>query len=107
MRLFSFGGHGLALAALALVVFGAYDSYPAETSDDEWKKNWDFFGMLFRVNGLVLGNALKIIRIFFSLNFVKRYRGKGLFFVRGKIEAVFFDIAKFSAFLSLINVCFS
>jgi len=24
----SFGGYGLALAALALVVFGAYDSYP-------------------------------------------------------------------------------
>jgi len=23
-----FGGYGLALAALALVVFGAYDSYP-------------------------------------------------------------------------------
>jgi len=29
MQLFSFGGYGLALAALALVVFGAYDSYPA------------------------------------------------------------------------------
>ena len=29
MRLFSFGGYGLALAALALVVFGAYDSYPS------------------------------------------------------------------------------
>ena len=28
MRLFSFGGYGLALAALALLVFGAYDSYP-------------------------------------------------------------------------------
>jgi len=28
MRLFSFGGYGLALAALALVFFGAYDSYP-------------------------------------------------------------------------------
>jgi len=28
LRLFSFGGEGLALAALALVVFGAYDSYP-------------------------------------------------------------------------------
>jgi len=25
---FSFGGYGLALAALALVGFGAYDSYP-------------------------------------------------------------------------------
>jgi len=24
----NFGGYGLALAALALVVFGAYDSYP-------------------------------------------------------------------------------
>jgi len=28
LRLSSFGGYGLALAALALVVFGAYDSYP-------------------------------------------------------------------------------
>ena len=28
MRLSSFGGYGLALAALARVVFGAYDSYP-------------------------------------------------------------------------------
>jgi len=27
LRLFSFGGYGLALAALALVVFGAYDNY--------------------------------------------------------------------------------
>jgi len=26
---FSLGGYGLAFAALALVVFGAYDSYPA------------------------------------------------------------------------------
>jgi len=32
LRLFSFGGYGLALAALALVVFGAYDSYPLWTS---------------------------------------------------------------------------
>jgi len=28
LQLFSFCGYGLALAALALVVFGAYDSYP-------------------------------------------------------------------------------
>jgi len=27
-----FGGYGLALAALALVVFGAYDSYPRITT---------------------------------------------------------------------------
>jgi len=32
LRLFSFGGYGLALAALALVVFGAYDSYPATSN---------------------------------------------------------------------------
>jgi len=32
LRLFSFGGYGLALAALALVVFGAYDSYPYQTT---------------------------------------------------------------------------
>jgi len=31
LRLFSFVGYGLALAALALVVFGAYDSYPNNT----------------------------------------------------------------------------
>jgi len=31
LRLFSFGGYGLALAALALVVFGAHDSYPIKT----------------------------------------------------------------------------
>jgi len=30
LRLFSFCGYGLALAALALVLFGAYDSYPTE-----------------------------------------------------------------------------
>jgi len=30
--LFSFGGYGLALAALAVVVFGAYDSYPPKPS---------------------------------------------------------------------------
>jgi len=28
LRLFSFGDYGLALAALALAVFGAYDTYP-------------------------------------------------------------------------------
>jgi len=32
LRLYSFGGYGLALAALALVIFGAYDSYPTDTS---------------------------------------------------------------------------
>jgi len=31
LRLFSFGGYELALAALALVLFGAYDSYPSHT----------------------------------------------------------------------------
>jgi len=30
LRLFSFGGYGLALAALALVVFDAYDSCPLQ-----------------------------------------------------------------------------
>jgi len=33
LRLFSFGGYGLALAALALVVFGAYDSYPTQLNE--------------------------------------------------------------------------
>jgi len=32
LRLFSFGGYGLALAALALARFGAYDSYPEEAT---------------------------------------------------------------------------
>jgi len=35
LRLFSFGGYGLALAALALVVFGAYDSYPSDITELE------------------------------------------------------------------------
>jgi len=35
LRLFSFGGYGLALAALALVVFGAYDSYPLNTRGEK------------------------------------------------------------------------
>jgi len=37
LRLFSFGGYGLALAALALVVFDAYDSYPTDRWDFEDK----------------------------------------------------------------------
>jgi len=32
LQLFSIGGYGLALAALAFVVFGAYDSYPKVTA---------------------------------------------------------------------------
>jgi len=35
LLLFSFGGYGLALAALALVVFGAYDSYPEKNANIE------------------------------------------------------------------------
>jgi len=34
LRLFSFGGYGLALAALALVDFGAYDSYPISSNEN-------------------------------------------------------------------------
>jgi len=36
LRLFSFGGCGLALAAMVLVVFGAYDSYPNLGILPEW-----------------------------------------------------------------------
>jgi len=36
LRLFSFGGYGLALAALALGVFGAYDSYPEKSTTLGW-----------------------------------------------------------------------
>ena len=39
MRLFSFGGYGSALAALALVVFGAYDSYPIQSKDERTDKS--------------------------------------------------------------------
>jgi len=42
LRLSSFGDYGLALAALALVVFGAYDSYPKMqllmTETEEWRR---------------------------------------------------------------------
>jgi len=41
----SFGGYGLALAALALVVFGAYDSYPIRS----------FMADLFSVDLCLLG----------------------------------------------------
>jgi len=37
MRLFSFGGNGLALAALALVVFGAINAPPKKTTSTEIK----------------------------------------------------------------------
>jgi len=36
LRLFSFGGYGLALATLALVVFGAYDGYPKFTTSPRY-----------------------------------------------------------------------
>jgi len=39
LQLFSFGGYGLAVAALALVVFGAYDSYPKISSLPEKKSS--------------------------------------------------------------------
>jgi len=39
LRLFSFGGYGLALAALALVVFGAIECPPME-DDDAYYKNY-------------------------------------------------------------------
>jgi len=47
LRLFSFGGYGLALAALALVVFSAYDSYPFDTTailPRFWQKKSVFVG---------------------------------------------------------------
>jgi len=39
LRLSSFGGYGLALAALALVVFGAYDCYPKIKSSNNASKS--------------------------------------------------------------------
>jgi len=45
LRLFSFGGYGLALPALALVVFGAYDSYPPLMN--VWPMCWIGFRMPF------------------------------------------------------------
>jgi len=41
LRLFSFCGYGLALAALALVVFGAYDSYPVKSITPLDNKRWN------------------------------------------------------------------
>jgi len=40
---FLVGGYGLALAALALVVFGAYDSYPTKLSTTFIVINRDVF----------------------------------------------------------------
>jgi len=42
LRLFSFGGHGLALAALARVVFGAYGSYPTISSKQFYVSGLDW-----------------------------------------------------------------
>jgi len=39
LRLFSFGGCGLALAALALVVFGAIECPP------NFREKWEFFAL--------------------------------------------------------------
>jgi len=44
LRLFSFGGYGLAFAALALVVFGAYDSYPKNNMSVDEKKAENIVG---------------------------------------------------------------
>jgi len=46
LRLFSFGGYGLALAALARVVFGAYDSYPFVVTGWVVSLPPDTYGML-------------------------------------------------------------
>jgi len=40
LRLFSIGGYGSALAALALVVFGAYDSYPNLSTEGVGGMRW-------------------------------------------------------------------
>jgi len=49
LRLFSFGGDGLALVALALVLFGAYDSYPVRTTLI-LKVSFKFYPSLFAIN---------------------------------------------------------
>jgi len=38
LQLFSFCGYGLALAALVLELFGAYDSYPLREEEPSQKK---------------------------------------------------------------------
>ena len=59
MRLFLFGGYGLALAALAFVVFGAYDSYPVQARDGIIKKSlFVFYSVMLgkvRLNGVRRG----------------------------------------------------
>jgi len=56
LRLFSFDGYGLALAALALVVFGAYDSMTATLP-------WDLTSYLFRAGDVALSNLVKLLII--------------------------------------------
>jgi len=69
LRLVSFYGYGLALAALALVLFGAYDSYPTKTSLENAPIKTE------RANAITC-------RMF-------------LFFSNGCLQAIYFDFFKF------------
>jgi len=51
LRLFSFGGYGLALAALALVVFGASECPPYE-QPYQWRALGEIFSLIWLLTGL-------------------------------------------------------
>jgi len=46
LRLFSFGGYGLALAAFALMVFGAIDNAPPPGEQYEFNKIVSYIGRI-------------------------------------------------------------
>jgi len=56
LRLFSFFAYGFALSALALVLFGAYDSYPNHSShqQDNLYRGFDWVTVATRPNILYL-----------------------------------------------------
>jgi len=68
LRLLSFGGYGLALAALALVVFGAYDSYPHVDGPQIFFLDLEILLGCFKQQQLVHFTALTILFSAYSLN---------------------------------------
>jgi len=59
LRLFSFGGYGLALAALALVVFGAIECPPLNRKDDFFKEREEAGKLCFFPSYLLLAQLKK------------------------------------------------
>jgi len=69
LRLFSFGGYGLALAALALVVFGAYDSYPYQSTTNvvDFQGKIPVLGSSISVSGMNIKQGNIAIPLFFKI----------------------------------------